>query len=217
MAFLNGPLDTGDVIATYSYASVSPGEPMISMVFLRALLSAVSCFPMRSARPRDARDVQVLRGVQEDDQDTHHRARDLRRLRDARGARRVRDGSSIFKCPEVGSYFLLLGAFSKTMSSSCRGSSSRPSSCPRRRSRVRTRRSKFRSRGPPGNVPFRASPGGLRKRPKWLRGSPGPNPPRNDRSVNRNSNRIGPPPKSENLASPRRILERRNVAVVHTP
>ena len=40
---------------------------------------------------------------------------------------------------------------------------------------------------------------------------------RNDRSVNRNSNRIGPPPGSENLASPRRILERRNVAVAHTP
>ena len=79
-----------------------PGEPMISMVFLRALLSAVSCFPMRSARPRGARDVQALQGVQEDDQDTHHHARDLRRLRGARGPQRVRDGSSIFKCPEVG-------------------------------------------------------------------------------------------------------------------
>ena len=42
LAFLNGPLDTGDVIASYSYAFISPGEPMISMVFLRTLLLAVS-------------------------------------------------------------------------------------------------------------------------------------------------------------------------------
>ena len=42
LAFLNGPLDTGDVIASFSYASISPGEPMISMVFLRTLLLAVS-------------------------------------------------------------------------------------------------------------------------------------------------------------------------------
>ena len=97
------------------------------------------------------------------------------RLRDARGAHRVRDGSSIFKCPEVGSYFLLSGAFSKMMSSVSWFFSSL-FVC-RRRSRVRTCRSKFRSRGPPGNVPFRASPGGLRKRPKWLRGSPGPKTP----------------------------------------
>ena len=102
LAFLNGPLDTGYVIASYSHAFISSWEPMISMVFLRALLSAVSCFPMRSTHPRDARDVQGLQGVREDDQDTHHHARDLRRLRGARGPQRVRDGSSIFKCPEVG-------------------------------------------------------------------------------------------------------------------
>ena len=176
MAFLNGPLDTGYVIASYSHAFISSWEPMISMVFLRTLLLAVSCFPMRSTHPRDARDVQGRQGIQEDDQDTHHHARDLRRLRDARGAHRVRDGSSIFKCPEVGWYFLLLGASSKTMSSVSRFFFSSLFVC-RRRSRVRTRRSKFRSRGPPGNVPFRASPGGFRKRPKWLRGSPGPKTP----------------------------------------
>ena len=73
---------------------------MISMVFLRTLLLAVSCFPMRSTHPRDARDVQGGQGVQEDDQDMRH-ARDLRRLPDARGSRRVRDGSSNFNCPEV--------------------------------------------------------------------------------------------------------------------
>ena len=50
----------------------------------------------------DTVNAQAVQGIQEDDQDTHHHARDLRRLRDARGAHRVRDGSSIFKCPEVG-------------------------------------------------------------------------------------------------------------------
>ena len=172
MAFLNGPLDTGYVIASYSHAFISSWEPMISMVFLRTLLLAVSCFPMRSAHPRDARDVQGGQGVQEDVQDTHHRARDFRRLRDARGAHRVRDGSSIFKCPEVGSCFLISRASSKhilvvVLLLPLRVDVARASG----------RRSIFRSRGPPGNVPRRASPGGLRKLPKWFRGSPGPKAP----------------------------------------
>ena len=83
-------------------------------------------------------------------------------------------GVRFLNCPEVGSYFLLSGASSKMMSSSWFFSSLFV--C-RRRSRVRTCRSKFRSRGPPGNVPFRASPGGLRKQHKCPRGSPGPKAP----------------------------------------
>ena len=115
---------------------------------------------------------------------------------------------SFLKCPEVGSCFF---TFRSVLGNDVlvvvhllplRVDVVRASGC----------RSKFRSRGPPGNVPFRASPGRLRKRPKWIR-----KPIRNDRSVNRNSHRIGPPPGPENLASRRRILERRNVAVAHTP
>ena len=119
---------------------------------------------------QDARDIQGGQGIQ-DIQDTQH-ARDTRRLRDARGTHRIRDAILIFKCPEVGSCFLLSGASSKNVLVVVL-------LLPLRVDVVRAsgRRSKFRSRGPPGNVPRRASPGGLRKLPKWLRGFPGPKTP----------------------------------------
>ena len=123
-----------------------------------------------SQHTQDARDIQGGQGIQ-DIQGTQH-ARDTRRLRDARGTHRIRDAILIFKCPEVGSCFLISGASSKNVLVVVL-------LLPLRVDVVRAsgRRSKFRSRGPPGNVPRRASPGGLRKLPKWLRGFPGPKAP----------------------------------------
>ena len=119
---------------------------------------------------QDARDIQCGQGIRHI-QDTQH-ARDTRRIRDARGTHRIRDAILIFKCPEVGSCFLLSGASSKNVLVVVLLLPLRVDVA-----RASGRRSKFRSRGPPGNVPRRASPGGFRKLPKWLRGYPGPKAP----------------------------------------
>jgi len=167
---------------------------------------------MRSTHPRDAQDIQGSQGIQEDIRDTQH-ARATQRLRDARGPQRIQDASLIFKCPEVGSYFLLSGASSKMMSLSSfifplfvSTSLARPD-VDRNFARVDLPETSRSGPHPEGSENGPNGSGALRDRRRL----------RNDRSVNRNSHRIGPPPKSENLASPRRILERRNVAVAHTP
>ena len=117
---------------------------------------------------QDARDIQGGQGIQEDIQDTQH-ARATQRLRDARGAHRIRDASLFFKCPGVGSSFLLSGASSKNVLVVVL-------LLPLR---VDVARASGRVDRNFGRVDLletsvRASPGGFRKRPKWFRGPPGP-------------------------------------------
>ena len=145
---------------------------------------------------QDARDIQGGQGIQ-DIQDTQH-ARDTRRLRDARGTHRIRDAILIFKCPEVGSCFLLSGASSKMMSSVSwfffslfvSMSFARPD-VGRNFARVDLLETSRAGPHPEGSENCPNGSGVLRDR-KTIR---------NDRSLDRNSNRIGPPPGPVNLAS----------------
>ena len=143
---------------------------------------------------QDARDIQGGQGIQ-DIQGTQH-ARDTRRLRDARGTHRIRDAILIFKCPEVGSIFLLSGASSKMslslffFSLFVSTSFARPD-VGRNFARVDLLETSRAGPHPEGSENCPNGSGALRDR----------KPLRNDRSLNRISNRIGPPPGPVNLAS----------------